>query len=126
MVDEDALDLFEQMVAVDKFEQSVLGCAERQCRDRAAGGEVGDRAGSELHNELEHCAFWTVDSSGGHRARHGGFVAFVAFVGGFGYRVAFSTTAITSLIALGLLRLQMAPRWRTLTQPVALASSASS
>jgi len=82
VVDEDALDLFEQMVAVDKFEQSVLGCAERQCRDRAAGG--------------------------------------------FGYRVAFSTTAITSLIALGLLRLQMAPRWRTLTQPVALASSASS
>ena len=54
-------------------------------------------------------------------------VAFVAFVAlGFGYRVAFSTTAITSLIVLGLLRLQMAPRWRTLTQPVALASSASS
>lgn len=35
-------------------------------------------------------------------------------------------SAITSLIALGLLRLQMASRWRTLTQPVALASSASS
>ncbi len=46
-------------------------------------------------------------------------------VGGFGYRVAFSTTAITSLIALGLLHLQMAPRWRTRTQVVVLASSAS-
>lgn len=47
-------------------------------------------------------------------------------VGGFGYRVAFSTTAITSLIAVGLLHLQMAPRWRTLTQRVALTSSVSS
>jgi MFS family permease len=47
-------------------------------------------------------------------------------VSGVGYRVAFSTTIVTSLIALVLVHTNMAPRWRALTQPPALASSASS
>ena len=47
-------------------------------------------------------------------------------VSGVGYRVAFSTTIVTSLIALTLVYTKLAPRWRTLTQPSALASSVSS
>ena len=47
-------------------------------------------------------------------------------VSGVGYRVAFSTTIVTSLIALVLVHTNMAPRWRALTQPAALASSVSS
>lgn len=45
---------------------------------------------------------------------------------GAGYRVAFSTTAVTTVIAMVLLHTTMAPRWRASNQRVALASSASS
>jgi MFS family permease len=47
-------------------------------------------------------------------------------VSGVGYRVAFSTTIVTSLIALSLVYLVMAPRWRSVAQPPSVVSSSSS
>ncbi len=47
-------------------------------------------------------------------------------VSGTSYRVAFSTTIVTSVIALVLVHTNMAPRWRSRSQPVPAASSVSS